>query len=261
MIRVGIGGWTFADWRGTFYPKGLPHARELTYAASVLTTIEINGTYYRTQSPDSFRRWADETPDGFRFSVKAPRYAVNRAVLAEAGESIQRFFASGVAELGTKLGPILWQLPPTKKFIADDMAAFLDLLPEHVDGNTLRHAVEVRHPTFSDPEFIAMMRKAGAAIVYADSDKYPAIADLTGDIVYARLQRAREEIETGYASDELDAWAARAQAWAAGEAPDDLPLIAGPAARKKRRDVYIYMINGAKIRAPAAATMLIEKIG
>lgn len=260
MIRVGIGGWTYEPWRGVFYPPGLAHARELAHASRHLTTIEINGTFYGTQKPESFRRWAEETPDDFVFSLKAPRFATNRRVLAEAGSSIERFFASGVSELKAKLGPILWQMSPTKRFDEDDFAAFLALLPRRADGQTLRHAVEVRHETFLVPAFVELARKFSVAIVFADSDKYPAIADVTADFVYARLQRTAEEIPTGYAPSALDQWAARARTWADGREPDDLARIAAASHARKKRDVFFYMISGAKVRAPAAAMALITRL-
>ncbi|MBC8048545.1 MAG: DUF72 domain-containing protein [Chitinophagales bacterium] len=250
MIRVGIGGWTYAPWRGVFFPPKLTHARELEFASRALTSIEVNGTYYRTQKPETFRKWADETPDDFVFAVKAPRYATAKRKLAEAGESIERFVDSGLAELGAKLGPINWQFPPTKKFDVEDVAAFLALLPPEVGGMRLRHALEVRHPSFRAPEFIAIAREAGAAIVFADSDEYPRIDEATADFTYVRLMRSREEIETGYASDEIAAWAAQARAW---EAMD----ISGKATR---RDVFVYFISGAKVRAPAAAQSFISAL-
>ncbi|MDJ1158921.1 DUF72 domain-containing protein [Chelatococcus sp. SYSU_G07232] len=261
-IRVGIGGWTFEPWRGTFYPPGLAQARELEYASRHVTAIEINGTFYGSQKPESFRRWAAESPDGFVFSLKGPRFTTNRRVLAEAGPSIERFFASGVTELGAKLGPVLWQFAPTKAFHAEDFEAFLALLPRNVDGLAVRHAVEVRHESFCTPAFVALLRRYGTPVVYADSDKYPAIADVTGDFVYARLQRAREEEPTGYAPDVLDAWAERARAWGAGGEPADLPRVdEGTPAVVQARDCFIFMINGAKVRAPAAAMALIERLG
>src|SRR4249920_2602285 len=189
MIRVGIGGWVYEPWRGVFYPKGLPHARELSPASRNVTSIEINGTFYGTQKPASFRRWADETPDDFVFSLKGPRYATHRRVLAEAASSIERFFASGVLELKSKLGPLLWQFAPTKSFDADDFAAFLALLPHRLDGRALRHAVEVRHESFLTPAFVELLRKHSVAVATVDSDKHPLIADVTSDFVYARLQR------------------------------------------------------------------------
>jgi len=243
MIRAGIGGWTFEPWRGTFYPAQLSHARELEFASRALTSIEINGTFYRTQKPDTYRKWASETPDGFVFSVKAPRYAVNKRALAEAGPSIERFAASGLEELGDKLGPILWQFAPAKKFHPQDFAAFLALLPRELKGMRLRHALEVRHSSFETPDFIELAFKAGAAIVFADSDDYPKIEEQTADFTYARLMRSRPEEEAGYPSGELAEWRQRAHAWAA-----------------RGRDVFVYFINGAKERAPAAAQAFLAEI-
>ncbi len=261
-IRVGIGGWTFEPWRGgVFFPAALSHARELEYASRQLTTIEVNGTYYRTQTPSTFRKWAAQTPDGFVFSVKALRYTTNRKLLGEAGESVGKFLGSGLVELGDKLGPILWQFAPTRRFEPEDFAAFLALLPERQDGVRLRHALEVRHDSFRDPAFVALARRRGAAIVFADSHKHPAIADLTADFVYARLESAREEIETGYSAEALDGWAQVARGWAAGEAPDGLTYVGEARHVKAARDVFVYMINGAKVRAPAAAGALLERLG
>jgi uncharacterized protein YecE (DUF72 family) len=260
MIRVGIGGWVFAPWRGTFYPKGLPQARELDYASRKLTTIEINSTFYRTQKPESFRKWAAETPDDFVFALKGPQFATNRRVLAEAGSSIERFFASGVAELRSKLGPVLWQMAPGKKFKPEDFEAFLALLPRQVDGRPIRHTVEVRHGSFVTPAFVALLRKFSVAPVLVESEKHPPIADVTSDFIYARLQKTAEKVPTGYAPAALDSWAKRAKAWEAGGAPDDLPTVAGQSPPKKPRDVFLYMIAGAKVRAPAAAMALIELV-
>ena len=259
-VRVGVGGWTFEPWRGTFFPDKLPHARELEYASRKLTTIEINGTYYRTQAPATFAKWAKETPDGFVFAVKALRFCTNRRVLAEAGESVGKFLGSGLVELGDKLGPILWQFAPTKRFDPDDFGAFLDALPETQAGVRLRHAVEVRHDSFRDPAFIALARKRGAAVVFADSDDYPDIADPTADFVYARLQRSREDEPAGYPPAELDRWAAVARTWAAGGAPEGLSYAAAPPAAADPRDVFVYMISGAKVRAPAAAMALLQRL-
>jgi len=260
MIRVGIGGWVFAPWRGEFYPKGLPQARELEHASRKLTAIEINGTFYRTQKPESFRKWAAETPDDFVFSVKGPQFATNRRVLAEAGESIERFFGSGVLELKSKLGPILWQMAPTKKFDPEDFEGFLALLPKQLDGRPIRHVVEVRQASFLVPAFIDLLRKFSVAVVLVESGKHPLIADVTSDFVYARLQGTSEKEKTGYPAKALDLWAKRAQTWAAGGAPDDLATVGGKAPAKGKRDVFIYMISGAKVRAPAAAMALIERV-
>src|SRR5262245_35590558 len=250
MIRVGIGGWVYEPWRGVFYPKGLPHARELAYASRQLTTIEINGTFYGTQKPDSFRRWAADTPDDFVFSLKGPRYATHRRVLAEAAESIERFFASGVLELKHKLGPVLWQFPPTKAFDPEDFAAFLALLPPVLDGRPIRHAVEVRHKSFAAPAFVDLLRTRSVAVALVESDKHPLLADVTTDFIYARLQQTSEKVKTGYRPAALDAWAKRAQGWAEGSAPADLATIAGPARSPRKLDVFLYMISGAKVRAP-----------
>jgi uncharacterized protein YecE (DUF72 family) len=257
MIRVGIGGWNFAPWRETFYPKGLSHAKELGYASRALTSIEINSTFYSSQKPSTFQRWADETPEGFVFSVKASRFAVNRRVLAEAGESVTRFVGSGITALGEKLGPILWQFAPTKKFDPADFDAFLALLPEKQDGIALRHAVEVRHESFCVPEFVALARKHGAAIVFADHAKYPAIADVSTDFVYARLQQSEAEIATGYSAKALKLWSEDAKTWAAGATPERLKTFDKPAPKKKR-DVFVYFISGAKERAPAAAMEMLK---
>jgi uncharacterized protein YecE (DUF72 family) len=257
MIRVGIGGWVFEPWRGTFYPKGLPHVRELAHASRNVTSIEINSTFYASQKPASFRRWASETPDDFVFSLKGPRYTTHRRVLAEAGSSVERFFASGVLELKQKLGPVLWQLPPTKPFNADDFTAFLELLPRTLDGRPIRHAVEVRHESFVTTDYIALLRKHAVAPVLVDSEKHPMIADCTSDFVYARLQRTSEKVKTGYAPAALDDWAKRAQTFAKGGTPHDIEMLAS-APRKAKRDVFIYMISGAKVRAPAAAMALID---
>jgi uncharacterized protein YecE (DUF72 family) len=262
-IRIGIGGWTFEPWRGgVFYPRGLPHRRELEFASAHLTSIEINGTYYGSQKPASFSRWREETPDGFVFALKGPRFTTNRRVLAEAGASIERFLASGVLLLKEKLGPINWQFAPTKQYDPADFEAFLKLLPQEVDGRRLRHAVEVRHPSFVLPDFVAMLRAYGVAAIIADHATYPAINDATAPFIYARLQCASERQAAGYSAKALTQWAERARAWSGGKAPADLPLAA-PKERKppRARDVFIYMINGFKPKAPAAAMALIERLG
>lgn len=260
-IRAGMGGWTFEPWRGTFYPEKLPHAKELIYAAEHVPTIEVNGTFYRTQTPATFAKWASETPDGFVFSLKGPRYAVNRRVLAEAGDSIKRFIDSGPLELGDKLGPMLWQFAPTKKFDQADFGAFLELLPHKVGDRKLRHVVEVRHDSFCVPEFVGLAREHGVPIVYAEHATYPAIADVTGDFIYARLQKGKDDIKTCYPPKALDAWAKRFLAWAEGGAPTDLsPIDASHKPAKKPRDAFVYFIHEGKVRAPHAAMALMERI-
>ena len=258
-IRVGVGGLTFEPWRGVFYPKGLPHARELEYAARHLTSIEINGTFYRTQKPATFRAWRDEAPDDFVYAVKAPRYATHRRVLAEAGDSITRFLDSGLLEMGPKLGPLLWQLMPTAKFDADDMARFLDLLPAEHGGQRLRHAVEVRHESFACAEFVRLLRERNVAVVTVASDKHTPVNDVTADFVYTRIEHAQEKLAEGYPPAELDAWADRLRAWAAGGAPKDLKTIEKAAAAQPR-DVFAYFISAAKVRNPAAAMAVIARL-
>jgi uncharacterized protein YecE (DUF72 family) len=259
-ISIGIGGWTFAPWRGVFYPDKLPHAKELAYAASKLTSIEVNGTYYSSQKPETFRKWGREVPDGFVFALKASRYSTNRRVLAEAGDSIERFYDQGITELGDRLGPVLWQFAPTKKFDEVDFGKFLELLPRQRDGLTLRHVVEVRHDSFGTPAFVALLRQFAVSVVYAEHATYPAIADVTGDFVYVRLQKGDDEIATCYPPRALDAWSKRLKVWAAGGEPDDLPKVDGKAAKKKPRDVYAYVIHEGKIRAPAGAMELIARL-
>jgi uncharacterized protein YecE (DUF72 family) len=260
-IHVGIGGWNFEPWRGVFYPKELPHAKELNYAATHLTSIEINSTFYGSQKPESFRKWARETPDGFIFSVKGPRFATNRRVLAEAGDSIQRFLNSGVMELGDRLGPLLWQFAPYKKFDEADFSAFLALLPEKHEGRKLRHVIEVRHDSFLTPAFVALLRKFNMAPVFSEHETYPAIADVTSDFVYLRLQKGDDTIKTGYPPKDLDAWAKRLRMLSAGSVPKDLPQVDPKNAPKAvPRDVFAYVIHEGKVRAPAAAMELIERL-
>jgi uncharacterized protein YecE (DUF72 family) len=258
-IRIGIGGWTYEPWRGTFFPDKWPHKRELEYASRQLTAIEVNGTYYSGFKPATFANWAEVVPDDFVFALKASRFCTNRKVLAEAGESVQRFVGQGIVELGPKLGPILWQFMATKKFDAEDFGAFLKLLPAKQDGAALRHAVQVRHDSFHVPAFVDLCRAANVAIVYAQSPDYPAIADITADFVYARLESTVEEEPAGYSPAALDHWATVAKAWAAGEAPDGLPYFGDPP-EETPRDTFIFMISGAKVRAPAAAQALIARL-
>jgi len=261
QIRVGVGGWTFEPWRGTFYPEGLPHARELSYAAEHLTSIEVNGTFYRTQTPATFRKWAGEVPDRFVFALKGPRFAVNRRVLKEASDSIKRFLDSGPTELGDRLGPLLWQFAPTKKFDAADFGGFLELLPDQFDRRALRHVIEVRHDSFRTPEFVALLRGFAFPVVFTDHTRYPNIADLTGAFVYARLQRGKDTVPTAYAPPAIDAWARRLRRWAQGKEPDDLPRVAAPVKGKAApRDVFAYVIHEGKISAPAGAMALIARL-
>jgi len=259
-IYIGIGGWTFEPWRGVFYPEKLTQAKELAYAASKLTSIEINGTYYGSQKPESFRKWAREVPDGFVFSLKGPRFATNRRVLAEAGDSVKRFYDSGVLELGDRLGPVLWQFAPTKKFDEADFGKFLELLPRKLDSRALRHVVEVRHDSFRVPDFIALLRKFETPVVFAEHGKYPAIADVVGDFVYARLQKGNDELKTCYPPKQLDAWAERFEAWASGDEPHDLPKVDKTKPKKMPRDVFAYVIHEGKVRAPHGAMELIERV-
>jgi uncharacterized protein YecE (DUF72 family) len=243
-IRVGIGGWTFPPWRGVFYPDKFPQAKELEYASSKLGAIEINATFYSRQSPKSWEKWGNTAPDGFQFAIKGSRFCVMRSRLCEGAEGIGNFFAQGFAALGPKLGPIMWQFAPRRKFDRDDIAGFIDLLPEKLDGIALRHAIEPRHESFEDEKFFELCRARNIAIVFEDSATYPCIEADTADFAYARLQRMSEEIETGYDAAALEAFAKRARAW-----------------KKAGRDAFIFMINGAKVRAPAAALALQDLAG
>ena len=242
-IRIGIGGWTYPPWRGVFYPDKLPQKQELEYASRQLGVIEINATFYGRQSPKSWATWEKIAPDGFQFAVKGSRYCVMKPKLAEAGEGLAGFFAQGFAALGPKLGPILWQFAHYRKFDGDDIARFIDLLPPELDGISLRHAIEPRHESFRDHRFFDLCRARNIAIVLADSDEYPDIKADTADFAYARFQRMREDIPTGYDDAALNGFAAKARGW-----------------RKDGRDSYIFMINGAKVRAPAAALALQERL-
>jgi uncharacterized protein YecE (DUF72 family) len=259
-IRIGIGGWDFPGWRKSFYPAGLPHAEELAFASRHVSTIEINSTFYRTQRPESFRHWAEQTPDDFVFSVKAHRLTTHRKVLAEAGPAISHFLDSGVLELGLKLGPLLWQFAPTKKFEPDDFEAFLASLPDEYGGRVLRHVVEVRHASFCQPAFVELARQYNTAICLVESDKYPLIADVTADFVYARLQKSAASQETGYSAQKLDEWAVRARLWASAAMPQDLHYLAKSFEKHPDgRDIFLYFISGAKERNPAAACALLER--
>ncbi|MBU4613090.1 DUF72 domain-containing protein [Achromobacter sp. GG226] len=256
-VRVGIGGWSFAPWRGTFYPEGLPQREELAHASRALGMIEINSTFYRSATPKQYATWRDATPDGFVFSVKAPRYTTQRHTLADAGESIERFVTGGVTELGDKLGPLLWQLPPSRVFDAGDLRAFLAMLPRQQHGITLRHVVEVRHASFLQREWLTLARRYGVGCVFTDSPDYPSFADPTSDVIYARLMNASERRKAGYTPRALDGWARVCRVWSQGGTPAELPRIEPAApAPSGPRDVFILFINGYKPRAPAAALAL-----
>ena len=259
-IRIGVGGWTFEPWRGVFYPDGLRQKDELAYMSRRLTAIEVNGTYYGLQKPETFAKWASEVPDGFVFTIKGSRYATNRKVLAEAGESVTRFVNQGLSELGDKLGPILWQFAPTKKFDAADFEGFLACLPRTLNGRDLRHGVEVRNPTFVDPAFVALLRKHEVAPVFADHATYPAIGDVTTDFVYARLQTGSDDVETAYPPKALDTWAARLTEWARGGSPSHMEIDPAHRPKEKPRDVFAFITHEGKVRAPAGAQALIQRI-
>jgi uncharacterized protein YecE (DUF72 family) len=241
-IYVGVGGWNFAPWRGSFYPKGLTQARELHYASRQLTSIEINSTFYGLQKPATFRKWHDETPDEFMFSVKAPRFVTHRKRLAEGASSIERFLASGILQLGMKLGPINWQLAPTKHFDAEEIAEFLALLPRKAEGRALRHAFEARHPSFDCEAFIALAREHEVAIVEAGDSEYPRIESRTAPFSYLRLMGTKHRAPKGYAPAALARWREQAQALARGG------------------DVFLYFISGAKERNPQAALALLAAL-
>ena len=242
VIRVGTGGWTFEPWRGVFYPPGLAQKRELEFASRALTSIEINGTFYSTFKPDSWRKWRDETPDDFVFAVKASRYCTNRKVLADTGPAIERFLSQGLTQLGDKLGPINWQFAATKRFEPEDFDAFLSLLPKKRDGIALRHALEVRHPSFATPAFYDLARRHNAAIVYANGTGFPQIDEQTSDFTYARLMSCSEDHAEGVTAKDRRKIAAQARTWT------------------KLGNVFIYFIAAAKVRNPAAAMSLIREV-
>jgi uncharacterized protein YecE (DUF72 family) len=242
-IRIGIGGWTYPPWRGAFYPPDLPQKRELEYASRQFGALEINATFYGRQSPKSWQNWAETVPDGFQFAVKGSRYCVTRPKLADAAEGVGVYLAQGLAALGNKLGPILWMLAARRLFDADDIARFFDLLPRELDGIPLRHAIEPRHESFRDERFFDLCRKRDVAVVFGDDEDFPCIDADTASFAYARLQCMKEDVPTGYSAARLDRFAERARRWA-----DD------------GRDVYMFMINGAKVKAPAAALALQERL-
>jgi uncharacterized protein YecE (DUF72 family) len=258
---VGIGGWTYAPWRGDFYPADLMQRRELEYASRKVTSIEINGTYYGSQKPATFAKWRDEAPDDFIFSVKGPRFTTNRRVLGEAGQSVMRFLNGGVLELREKLGPINWQFPPTKHYDPDDFQAFLDLLPPELKGRPLRHVIEARHDSFNTPQFIDQLRSRGIATVFTDKEDVPNLRDVTAAFVYIRLHRSSESYTAGYPPKQLKAWAERSAQWSQGESPADVKLIEpGKMPQAASREVFVYAIDGFKQKAPFAAMALIDRL-
>lgn len=284
-VRIGISGWTYAPWRGVFYPKALPRKQELSYAARHFRSIEINGTFYGLQRPESFARWRDETPDGFVFAVKGSRYITHMLKLKDVETPLANFMASGLLRLGAKLGPILWQFSPRMRFDPERFGSFLDLLPRdtkqaaklarrhdaRLDGRDwlasdvdqpMRHAVEIRHESFRTPAFIELLRRHGTALVCADTVGWPLLMDVTSDFVYCRLHGSEELYVSGYGDKALDGWARRVRAWARGGEPKDAKRVSGPAKpRGKGRDVFVFFDNDAKVRAPADAAALAGRLG
>ncbi|MDB5414054.1 MAG: hypothetical protein JWR10_2389 [Rubritepida sp.] len=282
-VRIGISGWTYAPWRGVFYPKKLPHKRELAYAAKHFGSIEVNGTFYGLQRPENFGRWRDETPDGFVFAIKGSRYITHMLKLRDVETPLANFLASGLLRLGPKLGPILWQFAPQMKFDPERFRSFLALLPRDTNEalklaqrhdarlagrawlesdvqQPLRHAVEIRHDSFRVPEFIKLLREFDTALVCADTVEWPLLMDLTADFAYVRLHGSEQLYVSGYDDEALDGWARRVRAWAQGEEPEDAGRVLGPT-RRKRRDVFVFFDNDAKVRAPADAAGLAERLG
>jgi uncharacterized protein YecE (DUF72 family) len=283
-VRVGLSGWTYTSWRGSFYPEGLPHRRELAHVASLFPTVEINGTFYRMQRPDSFARWAEQTPDDFVFAVKGPRFLTHMKRLADPVAPLGNFIASGVLRLGGKLGPILWQLPPSFRFDAERLDAFLRLLPRDSHAaaacgrrhdrrlkarawlrtgprrRKLRHALEVRHESFCVPAFIELLRRHDVALVCADTVDWPLLMDLTSDFVYCRLHGSRELYRSGYGAAEPARWARRIRAWRDRRPTRDGTFVGAPA-RTMPRDVYVYFDNTDKLMAPRDAQALMRRLG
>jgi uncharacterized protein YecE (DUF72 family) len=277
-IRVGISGWTYPPWRGSFYPKGLRQKDELRFAAEAFETIEVNGTFYGLQKPDSFASWADQVPAEFVFSIKAPRFITHIRRLRDVALPVANFLASGLLRLGARLGPILWQLPPSLAFDAATIEAFLALLPHdtraaakmaadhdaRMDGRDwvttdacrpLLHAMEIRHESFRDARFVALLRQYGVALVCADTPQWPRLADVTADFIYARLHGAEQIYASGYGDADIAAWAARCAVWQAGGTPRDLDVVAAKAKRRKR-DVFVYFDNDMKVLSPRDAAAL-----
>ncbi|MBV6686594.1 DUF72 domain-containing protein [Xanthomonas euvesicatoria] len=284
-IRIGISGWRYARWRGTFYPAGLAQRRELEYAAGCFPSVEINGSFYSLQRPDSFQRWHDETPEDFVFSVKGPRFVTHMKRLRDCEQALANFFASGILRLGAKLGPVLWQLPPTLRFDAELLDAFLGSLPRDseaalararkrdtalmqgrsalaIDRNRpIRHALEVRHDSFCDPACMRLLRRHNVAVVVADTaGKFPYLEDVSADFVYVRLHGDAQLYASGYSDSALDRWAARIAAWASGAEPDDAARVGARARKRAMRDVYCYFDNDMKVHAPFDARGLMQRL-
>lgn len=285
MIRIGISGWTYPSWRGTFYPPDLPRTRELAYASRIFNSIEINGTFYSLKTPENFRHWRDATPGDFVFALKGSRYITHMLKLGDVEQPLATFFAQGVLALGRKLGPILWQLPPTQKFDEDKIERFLASLPRDtaaaarlarrrnrriLTGRALlepeaetpiRHALEVRHESFEDRRFITLLRRQGVALVVSDAPEWPRFEDVTSDFVYLRLHGAKELYASGYDARALDFWAGRVRRWGAGKESPRVRRLGPPARPRQARDIYLYFDNDAKVRAPADAKSLARRLG
>jgi uncharacterized protein YecE (DUF72 family) len=282
QVHIGISGWTYAPWRGVFYPKGLTHKRELEYAASQFSSLEINGTFYGMQRPDAFASWADQAPDDFVFAVKGPRYLTHMRRLNDVAVPLANFLASGLLRLGPKLGPILWQFPPNFRFDAERIGPFLKLLPHDTDAaatlgkrhddklkaaawlkvdtaRPVRHAFEIRHESYRTPAFIDLLRKYDVALVCSDTVEWPRLMDVTADFIYCRLHGSDELYASGYDDKALDTWATRVAAWAKGREPEDADRVNGPG-KKRKRDVFVYFDNDMKVRAPFDALALRERV-
>jgi uncharacterized protein YecE (DUF72 family) len=283
-VHIGISGWRYAPWRGVFYPPGLAQRRELEHASRELNSIELNGSFYSLQRPTSYQRWHDETPAGFVFSVKGPRFITHMKKLAGVEAPLANFFASGILALGDKLGPVLWQLPPNLGYDADRLAAFFAQLPrdtgeaaglaahhdERMEGRALtttdvdrriRHALEVRHPSFETPEFVELLRAHDVALVCADTaGKWPMLDDVTSDFVYTRLHGGEELYVSGYDDEALEHWAEKVRTWQSGGTPMRGRTLAPPAP-VAGRDVFVYFDNDVKVRAPFDAMSLADKVG
>jgi uncharacterized protein YecE (DUF72 family) len=282
-IRIGISGWTYKPWRGVFFPKGLPQKHEMAYAARSFPSIEVNGTFYGLQRPKSFRTWHDGTPDDFVFAIKASRYITHIRRLRDAEKPLANFFAQGVLALGKKLGPILWQLPPSYRFDAERLEAFLKLLPHDTEAaaalarrheagmkgrvflkpegrRRLRHAMEIRHESFRDPDFVRLLRKYRVGLVVADTVEWPRLGDITADFVYVRLHGSERLYASGYSDAALQDWARRLRSWSRSRAPRDIDRLAKAGPRVKVKDIYVYFDNDMKVKAPFDALKLAQRL-